>query len=144
MRKIRAPLTVLMMKIVTLLLWCLGLASSLFAAAKDEFPAISHADLTAAMAARKVALIDVNGSASYRHGRIPGAIDYATLRGDLATALPKDKNALVVAYCGNEKCKAYRTAAKAVAALGYTNVKHYSPGIAGWRASGATVEKGAP
>ncbi|MFM8617824.1 MAG: rhodanese-like domain-containing protein [Opitutaceae bacterium] len=132
------------MKRLTALLCFLGLACGLIAAGQDEFPAISHAELTAAMAAKKVTLIDVNGTSSYRNGRIPGAIDYATLRGDLAAALPKDKGALVVAYCGNEKCQAYRTAAKAVAALGYTNVKHYSPGIAGWRASGAAVEKGAP
>ena len=132
------------MKRIAALLCFLGLICNLIAAGKDEFPAISHADLTAAMAAKTVTLIDVNGTASYRNGRIPGAIDYATLRGDLAAALPKDKGALVVAYCGNEKCQAYRTAAKAVAALGYTNVRHYSPGIAGWRASGAAVEKGAP
>ena len=89
-------------------------------------------------------LVDVRTRAEWDWvGRIPGAIDYASLRGGLAGVLPKDKAALVVAYCGNEKCQAYRTAAKAVAALGYTNVKHYAPGIAGWRASGAKIEKGA-
>lgn len=131
------------MKQLLALICLLGLVSAVRAAATDEFPAISHQDLTAAMATKTVTILDVNGTASFKNGRIPGAIDYASLRGGLAGILPKDRTALVVAYCGNEKCQAYRTAAKAVAALGYTNVKHYAPGIAGWRASGAKVEKGA-
>ena len=131
------------MKLFTALLCVLSLSLGVHAAAPDEFPAITHQELTAAMKAKAVTVIDVNGTASFKNGRIPGAIDYASLRGGLAGVLPKDKGALVVAYCGNEKCQAYRTAAKAVAALGYTNVKHYAPGIAGWRASGASIEKGA-
>jgi rhodanese-related sulfurtransferase len=131
------------MKLIPTLLCLLGLHVAAIAAATDEFPSISHQELTAAMASKTVTIIDVNGTSSFKNGRIPGAIDYASLRGGLAGILPKDKAALVVAYCGNEKCKAYRTAAKAVAALGYTNVKHYAPGIAGWRASGASIEKGA-
>jgi rhodanese-related sulfurtransferase len=31
--------------------------------------------------------------------------------------------------------------AKKAAELGYTNVKHYAPGIEGWKKSGAKVEK---
>ena len=55
--------------------------------------------------------------------------------------LPKDKNGLVVAYCGNEQCGAYKAAAAKAAELGYTNVKHYSKGIAGWKKSGEKTEK---
>jgi rhodanese-related sulfurtransferase len=50
--------------------------------------------------------------------------------------LPADKNALVVAYCGGPSCNAYTAAAKKAKALGYTNVKHLSAGISGWKAAG--------
>ena len=33
-------------------------------------------------------------------------------------------------------------AADAAVKLGYTNVKHFAPGIAGWKKSGAPTEKG--
>ncbi len=107
---------------------------------KSEVPSISQADLTKAIADKSVTVIDVNGSASYKAGHIPTAIDFAATK-DLKAALPADKNALVVAYCGNEYCGAYKQAADAATKLGYTNVQHFSPGIKGWKESGAAVEK---
>lgn len=103
---------------------------------------ISHDDLKAAIASGKVALIDVNGTDSYKDGHIPGAIDFEASAGKLAALLPADKSALVVAYCGNEKCGAYKEGVKAAEALGYTNVQHYSKGIAGWKKAGEKTEKG--
>ncbi|MDP3069882.1 MAG: rhodanese-like domain-containing protein [Opitutaceae bacterium] len=102
---------------------------------------ISHADLQKAIAAKAVTVIDVNGTDSFKEGRIPGAIDFTAHEAKLAALLPKDKNALIVAYCGNQYCNAYQSAASAALALGYKNVKHYSPGIDGWKKSGAKVEK---
>jgi rhodanese-related sulfurtransferase len=87
------------------------------------------------------AFIDVNGSLSFQTGHIPGAIDFASTKAELAGKLPSDKNALIVAYCGNERCSAYAAGAKAAQALGYTNVKHYAKGIQGWKASGENTEK---
>ena len=107
--------------------------TSLVALAGENFPAISTDDLQQAIAEKKVTLIDVNGSDSYKAGHIPGAIDFATTKTELAAKLPADKGALVVAYCGNERCGAYAAAATKAKELGYTNVKHYSPGIAGWK-----------
>jgi len=69
-------------------------------------------ELKAAMAAKDVTLLDVNGSKSWSSGRIPGAIDYTAKQADLAKVLPKNKNALVVAYCGSPTCGAYAKAAK--------------------------------
>jgi rhodanese-related sulfurtransferase len=43
-----------------------------------------------------------------------------------------NKTTLIVAYCGGPECGAYKAAADAAAALGYTNIKHYSEGISGW------------
>jgi rhodanese-related sulfurtransferase len=110
-------------------------------AAPAKVGTISHADLAAAIGAKSVTLLDVNGTESFEEGRIPGAIDYISNKARLAELLPRDKNALVVAYCGNEYCSAYKAAATAALELGYTNVKHYAPGIDGWKKSGAKVEK---
>jgi rhodanese-related sulfurtransferase len=127
------------MKTVTAFLCALALTP--IVALAGEYPGISHDDLKKAIEEKKVTLIDVNGSDSYKQGHIPGAIDFTATK-DLATKLPKDKDALVVAYCGNENCTAYAAGAKAAQNLGYTNVKHYKNGIAGWKAKGEKTEKG--
>lgn len=106
-----------------------------------EVPSISHADLVKAIKAKKVVVLDVNGSESYKSGRIPGALNYEAVGSNLKAKLPANKKALIVAYCGNEYCGAYKRAAVAAMKLGYTNVKHYSPGIAGWKKSGAKIDK---
>lgn len=125
-----------MKKLLTLALALV--AASGFAA---EFPDISIADLKTAIADKKVVVIDVNGSSSYTAGHVPGAIDFASKGADLASALPADKNTLVVAYCGGPSCSAYKKAANKAAELGYTNVKHLSAGISGWKKAGETLEK---
>jgi rhodanese-related sulfurtransferase len=106
-----------------------------------SFQDISLADLKAAIAAKKVTLLDVNGPATYAAGHIPGAIDYTAHMSDLATVLPTEKSSLIVAYCGNEHCGAYARAADAAQKLGYTNVQHFKPGIAGWKAAGEATQK---
>lgn len=128
------------MKLLTTLLIVLGLASAGFAAS-SKFADISHADLQKAIASKSVVVLDVNGTDSFKEGRIPGAIDYIANEKKLAALLPKKKDTLIVAYCGNEYCSAYLAAATAAKELGYTNVKHYSPGIDGWKKSGAKIEK---
>jgi rhodanese-related sulfurtransferase len=116
----------------------LALVSSAFAGA---YPDISLPDLKAAIAAGKVTLIDVNGTESYVAGHIPGAIDFEANEPRLATLLPADKNALIVAYCANEGCNAYKLGAAAASKLGYANVKHFPLGIEGWKKAGEPVAK---
>lgn len=106
-----------------------------------EYPDISIAELKSAIAEKKVTVIDVNGSDSFNAGHVPGAIDFRADKAQLASKLPADKNALVVAYCGGPTCGAYAAAAKAAQELGYTNVKHLSAGISGWKEAGAPLEK---
>lgn len=123
-------------------IYALMLAWGTFAAsAADAFPSISTAELNKAISEKKVVLIDVNGTQSWRNGHIPGALNFDAVEPKLAEKLPADKNTLVVAYCGNEMCQAYRAGAQAAKALGYTNVKHYSKGIQGWLAENQAVEK---
>jgi len=120
-------------------------ASLLFAAAgfagSAKIADISQAELQAAIAAKSAVILDVNGTASYQAGHIPGAIDYIAHKNQIASLLPADKNALVVAYCGSPACHAYAAAADAAVKLGYTNVKHFAPGISGWKKSGAPTEQ---
>lgn len=107
-----------------------------------DFADISIDELKSAIESKKVVVIDVNGAKSWQEGHIPGAIDFTTHKSDLASHLPKEKDTLIVAYCGGPQCKAYRAAANAAKELGYTNVKHLSAGISGWKKAGETLEKG--
>ena len=113
-------------------------ATSAFA---GEFPDISISDLKKAIADKKVTVIDVMGTGSYKAKHVPGAIDFAAVKADFAKSLPADKNALVVAYCGGPACKAYQAAANAAEKLGYKNIKHLSAGISGWVAANEKTDK---
>ncbi len=125
-----------MKKLITL---ALGLAFSATAFAGD-FADITVKDLKKAIAEKTVTVIDVNGSDSYKAGHIPTAINYEKSADTLEKSLPADKGALVVAYCGGPKCNAYQAAAKKAKELGYTNVKHLSAGISGWKEAGEKTE----
>ncbi len=115
-------------------------AASVYAA---EFPDITISDLKTAMASKqKIVLLDANGTESWQSGHIPGAIDFSAKEEKLAKILPKDKDVLVVAYCGNPQCPAYRAAAAAAKKLGYKNIKHLVAGIQGWKSAGEKTEKG--
>jgi rhodanese-related sulfurtransferase len=129
-----------MKRLIALVLTVAGLSA--FSVYAGEYPDITIKDLKADMAAKKVTLLDANGTESWEKGHIPGAINFETSQKGLAKVLPKDKSALVVAYCGNPQCKAYQAAAKAAEKLGYTNVKHLTAGIQGWKQAGETTEAG--
>lgn len=128
------------MKTIIALSVALFAGAGLVRAADESFPDITHAELQKAIAEKQVTLLDANGSDSFKSGHIPGAIDFTADKEALASKLPANKDALVVAYCANENCPAYKQAALAAQKLGYTNVKHYAKGIMGWKASGAPVD----
>ena len=126
------------MKKFAALLATVALAVSVFA---GEFPDVSVKEVKALPDSKKAVIIDVNGTDSFKKGRVPGALNFEAVKGDLAAKLPADKNTPIVAYCGSPKCMAYQSAAKAATALGYKNVKHMSAGIAGWKEAGMPLEK---
>ncbi|MGB0583025.1 MAG: rhodanese-like domain-containing protein [Limisphaerales bacterium] len=103
-----------------------------------EYPDISIDELEKQIKAGKVTVIDVNGARSFKKGHIPGAIPYAK---NLKSKLPKDKDSLIVAYCGGPSCSAYKRAATVAEKAGYTNVRHLSAGISGWLQAGKKTEK---
>jgi rhodanese-related sulfurtransferase len=108
----------------------------------SEFPDISVNEVNKLAASKSAVILDVNGDESFKAGHVPGALDFASIKDNLAASLPKKKDALIVAYCGNPKCGAYLRAAKAAQKLGYTNIKHMSAGISGWKAAGMKTEAG--
>jgi len=118
-----------------------GIAFTTITALAGSYPDISIAELKKAIDDKKVVLIDVNGSDSFKSGHIPSAVNFADVKGDLSKVLPKEKDALVVAYCGGPSCNAYQRAADAASKLGYTNIKHLSAGISGWLKASEKVEK---
>lgn len=120
----------------------LGLAMSATAFA-GNFADITIPELKKAITDKSVTVIDVNGTESYDSGHIPSAIDYTKNKATIEKSLPTDKGALVVAYCGGPKCGAYQAAAKKAKELGYTNVKHLSAGISGWKEAGEKTEMAA-
>ena len=113
-------------------------AANLFA---GEYPDLSIKELKKAISEKKVTILDVNGSRSFAKRHIPTAIDFSKVGKELAGSLPKDKGALIVAYCGGPSCGAYKRAASAAEKLGYTNIKHLSAGISGWLKAGEKTEK---
>ncbi len=118
-----------------------GAMISATAAFAGEYPDVSVSELQEKIEAKEVTILDVNGSKSYEKGHIPGAIDFRANKAKIAGMLPKNKGALIVAYCGGPSCQAYKAGAKVAEDLGYTNVKHLSAGISGWKQAGAQVEK---
>ena len=127
-----------MKKLLTLLCAaCLGTV-----AYAGEFPDISVTDVKKAIDAKNIVIIDVNGTDSWKTGHVPGAIDFDSAEKELAAKLPKDKGALVVAYCGGPGCNAYKAGAEAAKKLGYTNVKHMAAGISGWKEAKQPTESG--
>ena len=120
-----------------------SLATALLAATAfaGEFPDISIAEVKALAESKKATIIDVNGTESYAKAHIPGALNFEAIEAAFAKALPEDKNAPIVAYCGGPQCKAYQQAAKAAEKLGYKNVKHMSAGLSGWTKAGEKTEK---
>ena len=123
--------------------FCLSVfaARAAVAAEAKGYGDISVEELKKAIDSKKVTVIDVNGTDAYNEGHIPGAIDFEASEEKLGDMLPQDKGALIVAYCGGPGCNAYKAAAKKAVALGYTNVKHLSAGISGWKQAGEDVEK---
>jgi hypothetical protein len=68
---------------------------------EKAFADMTVAEVKKAMKKGKLTIIDVNGGDSYKSGHLPGAIAFVNLqKGDsFAKALPKDKDALIIAYC---------------------------------------------
>ena len=66
-----------------------------------KFGGISIKEVQDALSKNTVTVIDANGVGMYNAGHLPGALHFRSLMPDaMAKALPEDKGALIVAYCG--------------------------------------------
>ncbi len=84
--------------------------------------------------AENVMIIDARPKrAKYDKGHIPMAVSIPDSQFDKMTdLLPKDKNALLIYYCGGLKCKLSHKSARKAEALGYKNVKVFAAGFPAW------------
>lgn len=120
--------------ITTLTVLCMnGFAATKNCEDAKTFPEITKADLQKQIQSNTAFVVDVNGSQSYAKKHIDTAVDFETLKTDLARTLPPDKNSLLVFYCGGPSCVAWKKGAVEACKIGYTNVKHFKPGIKGWQ-----------
>ncbi|HCY85281.1 MAG TPA: sulfurtransferase [Desulfobacteraceae bacterium] len=81
--------------------------------------------------AEDVMIIDARPyKTKYVKGFIPGAVSIPFSEFDQKKdMLPKDKDTLLIYYCGGLKCKLSHKSAKKAKALGYTNVKVFAKGF---------------
>lgn len=112
------------------------------ALASDVAPEISLDDLKKVVETKSAVIIDANGDKMYKNGHVPGALHFSKVEKNFETVLPKDKNALIIAYCGGPMCSAWEEAAKSAKAKGYTNIRHFKGGIKGWVDAKQPTEKG--
>jgi rhodanese-related sulfurtransferase len=97
-----------------------------------HYPLVTKTQLKGYVQAKNAFIIDVNSADSYKTAHVPGAIHFESHEKDFAQVLPKDHNALIVAYCGGTMCSAWKTAAEKACNMGYTNIQHFKEGISGW------------
>ena len=94
--------------------------------------AVTVDELTTLISSGAVTVVDARDSEKYAGGHIDGAINLAS-----GATLPEDKNAPLVFYCGSSKCQLAPRAAKEAAENGYTNVRVFTDGWAGWSSASA-------
>lgn len=111
------------------------------AAQAEPFRRIAAVDLNnKRQGAAPIYIYDNNGDERFAKGHVPGAVHLAkdAVR---AEALPPNKEAMLVFYCGGPRCMACHEAAQTAIALGYSNVWIMPDGISGWEAASLPTEK---
>lgn len=88
-------------------------------------------------------LLETLAPEHFRNVHLPGARNAPPDRlEELAPVLIPNKQTEVVTYCAGPTCHASSDAARELAALGYTNVRHYVGGKQDWTSAGNPVERG--
>ena len=84
-------------------------------------------------------LVDALSAKSFEARHIPSAqsVPYSP---DFVAQFEKEmgvpKDAEIIIYCASSGCQLSSLAADALEEAGYTNVKHFQDGLAGWQAAG--------
>lgn len=120
-----------------------GMASDapIEAAPPADIPEISPEELKRRLHDPSLVIVDVLPASSYAAEHIPGAINLplADISSRASTLLP-NRGAEIAVYCGSATCPLAGYAAGQLRELGYTNLRHYHGGIAGWRESGGKIQ----
>lgn len=90
-------------------------------------------------------LIDVMPYEHHRRLHIPGAINIPLEEPDFVSrveAVVEDRHRAVVVHDAGHDCGLARQAAEALEAAGFTDVRHFAAGTAGWRSAGYLVAVG--
>ena len=85
-------------------------------------------------------LVDSRPLVLYDEGHIPGAVSipYREFNA-FAGKLPKEKDKLVIFYCGSRACRLGRYSAGKAEKMGYTRVKVFADGLHAWNKAGNLV-----
>lgn len=85
---------------------------------------------------KAITIVDARPAGKFMQGAIPGAINIPMpklKKGPGFKMLPKDKNAIVIFYCGGFHCKLAPFSALLASNKGYKNVKVYHAGYPDWK-----------
>ncbi|MCL6269062.1 rhodanese-like domain-containing protein [Sansalvadorimonas sp. 2012CJ34-2] len=108
---------------------------------EEKYPPISIEQLTTLMANHNVTLIDANRTSTYQSGHIPGALSLVELSAENSKLhLPRNRQKLIVVYCGGPQCATWHKAADYASVKGYKNIKHFKGGLKEWKAHGKDLE----
>jgi rhodanese-related sulfurtransferase len=109
----------------------------------DDVPRIARDELRERIgSADGLVVVDALPPMSFAVSHLPGAINLPPERvSDLAAKLIPQKESEIVVYCASETCDSSLETARALYALGYTNVRHYLEGKKDWMQAGLPVER---
>jgi rhodanese-related sulfurtransferase len=102
--------------------------------ANGGLPGVSAEYVKKALEKGSTVVIDSRPPRKYKKGHVTGAINIPTTRFEESrSALPEDKDAELIFYCGGYKCPLSAKGADKAKALGYTNLKLYQAGYPDWK-----------
>ena len=117
---------------------CAGGACPLPGAGGKEIVNVSTAELEGLLAGGGITLIDARPGAPEG---LPGAISLTgTPTAEEAAKVIPSKDSPIVTYCGSVHCPLSARLAEHLQSLGYTNIREYPEGFAGWKAAGKPVK----
>ncbi|MEX2144845.1 MAG: rhodanese-like domain-containing protein [Candidatus Spechtbacterales bacterium] len=90
-------------------------------------------------------LVNVLSKESFEFMHIPGSLNADVHQDDFLEKMEEltggDKGKEIVVYCSSATCQASPSAARKLAEAGYSNVAHFSEGLAGWKEAGYEFER---
>jgi rhodanese-related sulfurtransferase len=102
--------------------------------ANGGLPGVSAKYVKKALENGSAVVIDSRPPRKYKKGHVQGAINIPTTRFEASHgALPEDKDAELIFYCGGYKCPLSAKAADKAKTLGYTDTKLYQAGYPDWK-----------